>query len=155
MSLKIFHTADIHIGMVFAGYPDEVREKLVEARFDSLKKMVNIANEENCNLFVIAGDLFHKKNIAKKDISKTCKIINEFHGDLVAILPGNHDYITFQEGDTWSTFKDYAGDNVILLENNKYYNLQSFDMDAAIYAAPCDSKHSEVNLLEIFKENET
>jgi len=65
MSLKIFHTADIHLGMKFAGYP-EVQSELTEARFVTLENLAKKANEESCDLFVVAGDLFDRTGVAKR-----------------------------------------------------------------------------------------
>ena len=45
MSLKIFLTSDLHLGMKFAGYP-EVQAELSEARFNALEKLVGTANEK-------------------------------------------------------------------------------------------------------------
>ncbi|HHY04266.1 MAG TPA: DNA repair exonuclease, partial [Thermoanaerobacterales bacterium] len=57
MTLKIFHTADLHIGMKFNSYPEGIRDSLIESRFDVIDKMVQMANDEQCNLFVVSGDL--------------------------------------------------------------------------------------------------
>jgi hypothetical protein len=51
MTLKILHTADIHLGMKFASYGGEVQEKLVAARFECLSRLVAAA------LLTYAGDL--------------------------------------------------------------------------------------------------
>ena len=61
MLLKIFHTADLHLGMTFGNrnYPEEVRRQLVEARYQTLERLVELANEAQCRLFLVAGDLFH------------------------------------------------------------------------------------------------
>ena len=65
MSLKILHTADNQIGLSFAKYPDEVRERLLEERFLALERLVETANEQKVHFFVIAGDLFDKQTVAK------------------------------------------------------------------------------------------
>ena len=54
--LKILASADYHLGMKFAGYPN-VQQKLAEARFLSLKRLVETANDAGCDLFLVAGDL--------------------------------------------------------------------------------------------------
>ncbi|OHB79632.1 MAG: hypothetical protein A2W31_02150 [Planctomycetes bacterium RBG_16_64_10] len=60
MPLRIFHTADVHIGLKFMrGYPDAIRDKLLDARLETLARLVDIANEQQCHLFVVAGDLFN------------------------------------------------------------------------------------------------
>jgi len=93
MGIKIFHTADLHLGMRFAGYP-EIQNELINARYETLENMVKTANRESCALFIIAGDLFDRITLNVKDISRAVKILNEFEGELVIVLPGNHDYYT-------------------------------------------------------------
>lgn len=51
--MKILHTADLHLGMKFAGYP-EVQQELAEARFQTLERLVERANREN--LFYLQWD---------------------------------------------------------------------------------------------------
>ncbi|MBW2127001.1 MAG: DNA repair exonuclease [Deltaproteobacteria bacterium] len=151
--MKIFLTSDVHLGMKFAGYPS-VQEKLVEARFDALKRCVDIANEEACDLFVIGGDLFDRVSVAKKDIQRAASILTEFQGRLVAVLPGNHDYITQRPDGLWAVFKRYADNHVLVLEEKKTYPLKPFDLDACLYAAPCDAKHSSENYVGWVKDVE-
>ena len=93
MSLKIFCTSDLHLGMKFANYPDNIRESLVEARFKTLENLVEKANSEKCDLFAVAGDLFDRISVAKGDIARAAQTLGEFQGQLVTVLPGNHDYI--------------------------------------------------------------
>jgi DNA repair exonuclease SbcCD nuclease subunit len=84
MEIKIFHTGDIHIGMRFNKYPEEVMNTLRQARIDVIENMVDIANKNGCNLFVIAGDLFDKTTgIDKKTIGLVAKHLNL----LVTVLP--------------------------------------------------------------------
>ena len=64
MSLKIFHTADLHIGLKFTrGYETDVRSSLINARFEVLRNMIGLANDHACDLFVIAGDLFDNSRV--------------------------------------------------------------------------------------------
>lgn len=144
MTIKIFHTADIHLGMKFANLP-EVQQELIEARFGSLKKMVDTANREKCDLFVLAGDLFQKIAVAKRDIIRATQIISEFEGALAIVLPGNHDFVSSPKDEPWSTFRDNCGDTVLLLADATIYDLNTYNIDAFIYAAPCNAKHSEEN----------
>ncbi|MBW2122557.1 MAG: metallophosphoesterase, partial [Deltaproteobacteria bacterium] len=65
----------------------------MEARFDALKRCVDIANEEACDLFVVGGDLFDRVSVAKRETQRAASILAEFQGKLVAVLPGNHDHI--------------------------------------------------------------
>ena len=89
--MRIFLTSDVHLGMKFAGYPG-VQEGLVEARFNALKRCVDIAKEEACGLFVVGGDLFDRVSVAKGDIQRAASILAEFHGRLVAVLRESHEF---------------------------------------------------------------
>ena len=151
MKLKIFHTGDIHIGMKFNNYGDNIREKLVEARFLSLENMINKSNELESNIFVIAGDLFNAININKKDIKRVVDILNKFNGECVLVLPGNHDY---DNGLTelWRYFSSISGEKIILINEKKPYTLDNYDLDVSVYPAPCHNKHSETNSLSWIKD---
>jgi DNA repair protein SbcD/Mre11 len=142
--MRIFLTSDVHLGLKFAGYPS-AQEKLIEARFEALKRCVDIANEQDCELFVVGGDLFDRVSVAKGDIQRAADILGDFQGRLVAILPGNHDFITQRHDGLWAIFKGFADNNVLVLESSKPYTLKPYDLDATLYAAPCYSKHSAEN----------
>ncbi len=120
MTLKILHTADLHIGLKFMrGYDPGVREKLIQARFDTLARLVDLANQKTCDLFVIAGDLFDSTHVGKKDILRVERIINDFEG-MVAVLPGNHDYVQSDSKGLWDIFAEESDENVLLLLNPEY-----------------------------------
>jgi DNA repair protein SbcD/Mre11 len=155
--MKIFHTADVHLGMKFAGYPS-VQEKLIEARFEALKRCVDMANDRDCDLLVVGGDLFDRVSVAKGDIQRAADMLGDFQGRLVAVLPGNHDFITQRPDGLWALFKGFADNNMIVLESSKSYPLEPYDVDATLYAAPCQAKHSQENnigwIREIAKDKE-
>lgn len=146
MEIKIFHTADLHLGMRFVGYPD-VQDELINARYEALENMVEIANREDCALFVIAGDLFDRTTLNVKDISRATKILNEFEGELVIVLPGNHDYYT-HDSKLWNEFSKHAGDRILILKNPDIYDLNKYHLKIKIYAAPCSAKHSNENMIK-------
>jgi DNA repair exonuclease SbcCD nuclease subunit len=147
MTLKIFHTSDIHLGIKFEGYPEAVQEKLIEARFETLKRIVDMASEAKCDLLVVAGDLFHKVGVANKVVIRAAQILKEFQGKAVAVLPGNHDFLSQGKVDLWTQFKESAGDHVVLLEKQAVRSLKTMDLDVNLYPAPCDVKHSETNYI--------
>ncbi|WP_409228648.1 metallophosphoesterase family protein [Gudongella sp. SC589] len=152
MGIKIFHTGDIHIGMTFNSYPEGIRELLKSARIDVIERMVKQANREGCDLFVIAGDLFDKiKGIDKRTQAAVAGHLSKFEGACVVILPGNHDYHT-EMVDLWSSFLSYTDDRLILLQEEKPYDLREYGLGAVIYPAGCHSKHSKENNLGWLKE---
>lgn len=151
MTIKIFHTADLHLGMRFAGYP-EIQNELINARYETLENMVAIANKEECDLFVIAGDLFDRVTVKAKEISRAVKILNEFNGELVIVLPGNHDYYT-SDSSLWENFSQLAGDRTLVLKEPKIYDLSNYHLDAIVCGCPCSSKHSAENMLGWIKNS--
>lgn len=144
MQLKIFHTADLHIGMRFNNYPDNIRENLIKARFDVLDKMIQMANDKQCNLFVVAGDLFNNINIPVRDIDSVVKSLDEFNGECVLVMPGNHDYDNGMIS-LWNRFKKNITGKILYVNEERPYSLKNYGLDVVAYPAPCHSKHSDVN----------
>jgi exonuclease SbcD len=154
MSLRILATSDIHIGLKFTGYPD-VQDKLIEARFKVLEKLVGIANNKTVDLFIIAGDLFHQVSVTKKEVLRARQILGEFQGKLLAVLPGNHDFLTSSETDIWKRFDQDDSGNVLVLRKNEPYPLEDkYGIDACLYPGPCISKHSSKNMVGWIKETQ-
>ena len=102
------------------------------------------ANAEECDLFVIAGDLFDKTaGIAKKTIRELLDLLCAFRGTVV-VLPGNHDYYD-GEAAVWQDFRrEMSGrDNILLLTAFEPRTLQAGDREVVLYPAFCTSRHSE------------
>lgn len=151
MDMKIMHTGDLHIGLKFNRYPDEVKAKLVQARIEVLEKLIGLANSQACQIFVIAGDLFENSRVSKSLVNEVMRILNGFQGECVLVLPGNHDY---DDGLTelWKIFKDDMGDKFVFLNENKVYNLQTYDLQVNIYPAYCNQRHSDTNNIAWIRE---
>ena len=65
---------------------------LAEARFLAMERCVEAANELMCEIFVIAGDLLDRQNVSSADIRKAADMLSTFTGDVILLLPGNHDF---------------------------------------------------------------
>ncbi|MFW5790770.1 MAG: metallophosphoesterase family protein [Bacillota bacterium] len=151
MALKVFHTGDIHLGMQFNSYPSSVSDKLQEARTGVLERIVELANTEECNLLVVAGDLFNNTQVETKLVLNAVNIFDKFKGEAILFLPGNHDYDLGQEN-VWRTFARKATSRMLILNDFKPYDLEDYGLRATIYPAPCDSRHSSSNNLGWLKE---
>ncbi len=143
--MRILLCSDLHLGMKFAGYPD-VQERLVEVRFTCLERIVAAANEARCDLLVIAGDLFERVTVARRDVQRAAAALRGFQGRLAAVLPGNHDYVA-PDDELWPRFRDACGDSVLVLDQPRPYPLGHFDLDACLYPGPCTTKHSDANAI--------
>ena len=151
--IKLFVTGDNHIGKKYDRYP-EIKEMLIQSRFDSMRGMVSAAHKEGCGLFVITGDLFDNiNNIKVGDVKQIVDILSEFEGT-VLILPGNHDYYTGEEK-VWKDFEKALLDkehNIVLLNEFRQYEFEVGDEKVVVYPAYCQSKHSSENNLSWIKE---
>lgn len=153
--LRIFLTGDNHIGLKYASH--EKSTVLAQSRISAFEGMVKKANAEECDLFIVSGDLFEKNyGIAKKDVSAVLKMLSDFNGTVV-VLPGNHDYYD-DDAKVWQYFKGMLSDydNIMLLTEYKPYELTGEFGTVVIYPALCTSLHSEPrknNLSWIKNEN--
>ncbi len=141
--VRILHTADLHLGMKFAAYP-EVQSRLSEARFTALETLVERANSEQCNILVIAGDLFDRPRHAVADIRRAAQSLERFDGEVAVVLPGNHDFAG-PKSDLWIRFRAEAGDRTLLIDTPQAVDLRHYGVSAAVYPAPCFAKHSHTN----------
>jgi DNA repair protein SbcD/Mre11 len=148
MTIRILHTADLHLGMKFTGrHPAGVRERLVRARFETLGTLVETANDQGADLLVIAGDLFHDQNVARRDIRAAAKALGHFSGRVVLVLPGNHDFLQEAESPLWDRFLETVGDKVLLLSEPRTFSLADYELPVVIYPGPCTAKHSGTNAI--------
>ena len=139
--LRIFLTGDNHIGLKYASH--EQSSTLASRRITAFEGMVRAANGENCDLFVIAGDLFENTyGISKRDIKALLEILSGFRGTVV-VLPGNHDYYD-KDVKVWQYFKDVqvSCDNIMLLTEYRPYEITASGTDVVLYPALCTSVHS-------------
>jgi DNA repair exonuclease SbcCD nuclease subunit len=143
MPIRILHTADNHIGLSFIKYPDPVRERLVNERFQALKRLVDTANQRKAHFFVVAGDLFDRIKIPEKDIRRTVELLKAFEGEAVLVLAGNHDYCEGQDSKLWKEFRKAAeGTPVLALTAQETKDFTLDEGSVRFYACPCPSKYS-------------
>ncbi|WP_167955659.1 metallophosphoesterase family protein [Anaerosporobacter faecicola] len=90
--MRFIHLADVHLGM----QPDLRRDWSKERGKEIWKTFENVINrceEEQIDLLLIAGDLFHKQPLLRE-----LKEVNYLFGRLtkthVVLMAGNHDYIS-------------------------------------------------------------
>lgn len=151
--IKIFVTGDNHFGKKYDRYP-EIRDRLVDNRFVCFEKMVEKAEQEDCDIFAVTGDLFDNcSSIRKSDVERVVRILAGFAGRAL-VLPGNHDYYTGGEK-VWKDFDDAlrtCDNNIIRLDRFEPYPIEIAEETVVIYPAFCRSKHSRENNLGWIKE---
>ena len=93
--IKIFHTADLHIGMLFNRYPDFLKDDLRKSRIDTLSNMINIGIGHGA-ITDISPDL---KN---QYYSMTLQELNDIPMDLWLL---GHTHIPYPEQDNVTDIK--------------------------------------------------
>ncbi|MDA0766200.1 MAG: DNA repair exonuclease [Verrucomicrobia bacterium] len=154
MNLRILHTADNHIGISFNQYP-EVRERLVEERFEALERLVATGNEREAHFFVVAGDLFDKQSVTKGQVERAVKILAGFEGEAVLVLAGNHDFCEGADNKLWKWVRAAAeGTTVLALTEAGTREFAGDDYKVRFYACPCPSKHGREHMIGWVEEEE-
>lgn len=140
---RIFHTADLHIGLKFtrASYSPDLRDELVDARLSTLVRMVEKANDEHCDLFVVAGDMFDHLRVSQSVIQKSGAALRGFAG-VAVVLPGNHDFLQRSDDSLWPQMEKALGEGHLILEEQRPYDLSDHGIPVVLYPGPCLSKHS-------------
>jgi len=90
--MKILHTADLHL------------KDIGNERWDALKNIIRIANDNDCQVITISGDLFDTGMDAEKIRAELRGLFSKT-GARILIIPGNHDKNVYKEG-------YHFGDNV-------------------------------------------
>ena len=153
--IRIFETGDIHIGKKYDDY-SEAKADLVGTRFRVLEHMVEISEKEQCDFFVITGDLFDAvRGITQKDVERVVDILSGC-SERVLILPGNHDYYD-RDVKVWRDFLKFTAakeNNIFLLNRFEPYEFEVGDEKAVFYPAYCHDKYSSENNLSWIKNAE-
>lgn len=90
MAIKLLHTADWQIGKSFANFEGDAGALLRAQRLKTVQRIVQIANERQVDVALVAGDVFETNAVADETLRRTLNQMQSFKGTWV-LLPGNHD----------------------------------------------------------------
>ncbi len=145
MSLRILHTADLHLGSSFRGL-GKLGKQLRKAQSKTLSNIINLAKEYSVDIILIAGDLFDSNQISRDLLHFTLEQIKQANPIPVFLMPGNHDYLDEDSIYNDRIFQD-APNNLHLFNEIGYnhYTLSKFSL--TVYAKPITAKISDENPL--------
>ncbi len=144
MSLKILHTADVHLGAKFLGLGrkgEHQREQLLQA-FD---ETINLAVRERVDLFLIAGDLFDSPGVSRSLIARVAFRLRDLAsvGIPVVVSPGTHD--PYGERSVWRAGEFADVDNLTVFNSEEMLPVEFPELDCVIYGnanvKPYSNKH--------------
>lgn len=105
--MKLLHCSDLHLGRRPAGGKGEFSEKRYNDYFNVFNQCVDIAIEEKVDLFIMAGDIFDRKEIVPEVLEKCEKILRRLKesGIFTVAVEGNHDNIMHdKEDESWLNY---------------------------------------------------
>lgn len=91
--MRILHTADWQLGMRRRFLPEDAQHRYGEARFEAVRRLVEVAREEGCAAIVVAGDAFESSRVDRQTVERAMDALTPAEGTPVPVilLPGNHD----------------------------------------------------------------
>ncbi len=107
--VRILHAADLHLGGPVAAPDEQVAALAQRAREEGLRRLVDLARDQEVDLVLLAGDVFHTPRPplgAQLALQGACAAWVEA-GARVFIAPGNHD--PFIPGSVWETWEPPQG----------------------------------------------
>ncbi|MEE0421086.1 MAG: DNA repair exonuclease [Lachnospiraceae bacterium] len=125
--MRFFHTADIHLGAV----PDtgfawsREREKEI---WESFRRLIGKAKEEQIDLLLIAGDLFHRQPLLR-ELKEVNYLFSGLSHTKVVLIAGNHDYLkrdSYYHRFSWN-------ENVLFLGEDRCGHVEFKDIETSIY----------------------
>ena len=130
MGVRVLHSADWHLDSSFASFPEEQRRFLRMAQRQLPDWVAELCGRENCDLVLLAGDLFDGK--PSPDTVERVRAALKKCAVPVLIAPGNHDF--------WSPDSPYRGrwpENVHIFREPEAVVLK--ELDCRIYGAGYES----------------
>jgi hypothetical protein len=116
-AFRFLHTADLHLGRRFGNLPDEVRGRLVEARHQSLDRLVEAAHRHAAGHVLVAGDVFDTETPSDPVWRQALSRMGADPSLHWWLIPGNHDSLAAES--LWSRFRRHAPPNVHLMDDVK------------------------------------
>ncbi len=110
--IRFLHSSDLHLGKRFGQFPEALRNRLTEARHQSLHRLATAARQAGTNLILLAGDTFDSETPAPATIRQGLGAMGS-EGDMTWVLiPGNHDSRAADE--LWALAAGHLPPNVTL-----------------------------------------
>lgn len=126
--MKILHCSDIHLGKKPFGTREFSQKRYLDF-FKAFDEMVDIGISEGVELFIVAGDLFDKKELSPDTLERVEKSFQKLKNREIKVflIEGNHDNINGNdEVNSWLGYLEKKGfvHRGKYTVNNKEYNFE-------------------------------
>lgn len=118
-------------------------EKRKSEIWNSFRNVIRVCEEEQTELLLIAGDLFHRQPLLR-ELKEVDYLLGSLSKTQVVLTAGNHDYI--KKDSYYRTFRWSPNVHIILSDNISYIELKG--LDTAVYGLSYYTKEREEPLYE-------
>lgn len=116
MNYRFLHTGDWQLGMTRHFFSEGVQERFAQSRFDAIRELGRIAQEEDCRFMVVCGDVFESNLVDRKTVLRALEALKDVPVP-VYLLPGNHDPFNAASVYRSPTFLERKPDHVHVIED--------------------------------------
>jgi len=134
---RFFHTSDLHLGKRFGNFEGDLPSRLREARHQVLAKLVALAEKNEVDTILLAGDVFDSET-PSPDVRRQALTEMAAQPQIKwVLLPGNHDSLA--AAPLWENLHKEAAENIILATTPQPMELKPH---VTLLPAPCPSRRS-------------
>lgn len=151
VSFKFIHTADWQIGKPFGNIPGDAGAALRLQRFDTVRKIAELAKQHAVDAVIVAGDAFDSSAVSDRTIRQTLEALTPYDGTWI-FLPGNHDPALAHS--VWTRMQELApATNIIVADQPVAIPIAS--ANAVILPAPLRRRRESSDQTDWFDSAET
>lgn len=137
--VKILHCADLHIENESKGNDLSVQNHYSDL-LKGLRQIVSLANEEEVDILLIAGDLFDTSAVDTATLNSVKESLADCQA-YVFISPGNHDYVSIE-----SPYHDEDWADHVFIFKKDWEGIELLHLNAVVWGAAFQSTHVEESL---------
>lgn len=97
MTYSFLHSADLHLGKAFGGFPEAIRGRLREARHGAIHRLAAVARGAGAGDVLLAGDTFDAETPSPETLRQALRAMAAESDLRWFLLPGNHDSLAASE----------------------------------------------------------
>jgi DNA repair exonuclease SbcCD nuclease subunit len=141
--VRFIHTSDLHLGKRFGQFPVELRGRLTEARHKSVEALRTLAQRQQANVILVAGDVFDTGTPLPSTVRQSMRVMADDPSIKWVLLPGNHDSIESDE--LWNQIIADRSENVLIALKNEPIEVAP---SVFVLPAPCTNRRPGRDLTE-------
>ena len=143
--MLIIHAADIHLG-ASPDFGESWGKNRKQELWDSFEKLIERVEEEQADLLLIAGDLFHRQPLLR-ELREVNSLFESLTKTKVVLIAGNHDFAgknSFYKNFSWA-------ENVVFLGENQMHSVAFPELNVEVYGLSYGQKEIRERLYDDVK----